>query len=268
MFMEDDMVTRRCVHMLLGTVALAFLSHTHFCFAQQTFKPATGYYQAYAVAPSYEYELSGRNDRVKGYVIKVEALEQLTSPGLVVLVSGLGPGQGHVNVNGHRYDLPALAGTAAGLSRNTEKNQPGKEGWYSFSSGDDIIGKVVVPLSPVHLQRGLNEIEFLKSPDADSYEVIDVGLESVSQTVPTLIGQTYHLLGRGRSATISDFDFVFNYRSEKKRRLEDVPAWARRGKVNFYRAGIDWNHLDRMFEMFKEARINLVATSRSDGHIE
>ena len=71
--------------------------------------------------------------------------------------------------------------------------------------------------------------------------------ESVPQTAPTLIGQTYHLLGRGRSATIRDFDFVFNYRSEKKRSLEDIPAWARRGKVNFYRAGIDWNHLDRMF---------------------
>ena len=36
--------------------------------------------------------------------------------------------------------------------------------------------------------------------------------------------------------------------------------WARRGKVNFYRAGIDWSHLDRMFAMFAEAHINLVAT--------
>ena len=31
--------------------------------------------------------------------------------------------------------------------------------------------------------------------------------------------------------------------------------------MNFYRAGIDWDNLDRMFEMFKEAHINLVATN-------
>jgi hypothetical protein len=246
--------------MLLGATFFAVMNHTALCDAQPAAKPATAFYQAYVVAPSYDYELSGRKDRVKGYVIKVDSLEQLASPGLVVLVSGLEPGEGHVSVNGHSYDLPGLMGETAGPVRDTEKNQPGKEGWYSFSSGDDIIGKVVIPLTPAHLQAGLNEIEFFKSPNAGGYEVIDVGLESVPQTAPTLIGQTYQLLGRGRSATIRDFDFILNYRSEKKRSLEDIPAWARRGKVNFYRAGIDWNHLDRMFEMFKEARINLVAT--------
>ncbi|MGD0792432.1 MAG: hypothetical protein ABR920_11740 [Terriglobales bacterium] len=254
------METRGVIRMLVGAVVFALLGHTALCHAQERSKPAKPFYQAYVVAPSYEYELSGRKDRVKGYVVKLEAPEQLTSPGLVVLVSGVAPGEGHVTVNGHKYHLPALMGEATGPARDTEKNQPGKEGWYSFSSGDDIIGKVVIPLTPTHLQAGLNEIEFFKSPDADGYEVIDAGLESVPQTAPTLIGQTYHLLGRGRSATIRDFDFIFNYRSEKKRSLEDIPAWARRGKVNFYRAGIDWNHLDRMFEMFKEAHINLVAT--------
>ncbi len=260
MLVEDEMVTRRIICMLLGATFFAVMNHTALCDAQPAAKPATAFYQAYVVAPSYDYELSGRKDRVKGFVIKVDSLEQLASPGLVVLVSGLEPGEGHVSVNGHSYDLPGLMGETAGPVRDTEKNQPGKEGWYSFSSGDDIIGKVVIPLTPAHLQAGLNEIEFFKSPNAGGYEVIDVGLESVRQTAPTLIGQTYQLLGRGRSATIRDFDFVLNYRSEKKRSLEDIPAWARRGKVNFYRAGIDWEHLDRMFEMFKEARINLVAT--------
>jgi hypothetical protein len=260
MLVEDDMVARRLICMLLGAVVLGLLSHTALCHAQEASKPAKAFYQAYVVAPSYEYELSGRKDRVKGYVIKVDAPERLSSPGLVVLVSGVAPGEGRVTVNGHTYDLPALMGETAGPARNTEKNQPGKEGWYSFSSGDDIIGKVVIPLTPTHLQAGLNEIEFFKSSDADGYEVVDAGLESVLQTAPTLIGQTYHLLGRGRGATIRDFDFAFNYRSEKKRSLEDIPAWARRGKVNFYRAGIDWAHLDRMFEMFEEAHINLVAT--------
>src|SRR5512143_3892453 len=146
MLVEDDMVTRRLNCMLLGAVVLGFLSHTVLCPGQDASKPAKAFYQAYVVAPSYEYELSGRKDRVKGYVIKVEAPERLTSPGLVVLVSGVAPGEGHVTVNGHTYDLPALMGETGGPARDTEKNQPGKEGWYSFSSGDDIIGKVVIPL--------------------------------------------------------------------------------------------------------------------------
>ncbi len=253
-------MTKRIICMLMGAVVLALVGGAVLCRAQDASKPVNDSHKAYVVAPSYDYELSGRTDRVKGYVIIVDAPEQLTSPGLVVLVSGVAPGQGHVTVNGHAYDLPGLMGEAGAPSRSTEKNQPGKEGWYSYSSGDDIIGKVVIPLTPTHLRAGLNEIEFFKSPGAAGYEVIDVAIQSVPQTAPTLIGQAYHLLGRGRSANIRDFDFVFNYRSEKKRSLEDIPVWARRGKVNFYRAGIDWNHLDRMFAMFAEAHINLVAT--------
>lgn len=260
MLVEDDMETRGLVRLLLGAAVFVLSGQTAVCRAQEAPKPANAFYQAYAVAPSYEYELSGRKDRVKGYVVRLDAPEHLTSPGLVILVSGVAPGEGYATVNSHKYDLPGQMGEAPGPARDTGKNQPGKEGWYSFTSGDDITGKIVIPLSPNHLQAGLNEIEFFKGPDADGYEVIDARLESVPYGAPTLIGQTYHLLSRGRSATIRDFDFVFNYRSEKKRLLEDIPAWARRGKVNFYRAGIDWNHLDRMFEMFKEAHMNLVAT--------
>ncbi len=248
------------MRIFLGATLAALLSHTVVCPAQEGSKPAKSLYPAYVIAASYEYEQSGRMDRVKGYVIKVEAPQQLRTPGLVVLVSGAAPGEGYLTLNGHKYDLPGLMGEATGPARDTSKNQPGKEGWYSYSSGDDIVGKVVIPVTSAHLQAGLNEIEFFKNAGADGYEVIDVGLESVSQAAPALIGQTYHLLGRGRNATIGDFDFVFNYRSEKKRSLQDIPTWARRGKVNFYRAGIDWGHLDRMFEMFKEAHINLVAT--------
>src|SRR5690242_4480366 len=260
MFVEDDMETTGHVRRLLAAAVFVLVSYAAVCCAQEMRNPADSFYQAYLVAPSYEYELSGRKDRIKGYVVRLDAPQQLLSPGLVILVSGIAPGEGFVTVNGHKYDLPGLMGEAGGPARDTGKNQPGKEGWYSFSSGDDITGEVVIPLNPTHLQAGVNEIEFFKSPAADGYEVIDARLQSVSQSVPTLIGQTYHLLGRGRAATIRDFEFVLNYRSEKKRSLDDIPAWARRGKVNFYRAGIDWNHLDRMFEMFKEAHINLVAT--------
>jgi hypothetical protein len=257
---EDDVMIKGIICMVMGAVVFGLVGRTVLCRAQDESKSANDSYRAYVVAPSYDYELSGRTDRIKGYVIRVDRPEQLTSPGLVFLVSDIAPGQGHVTVNGHVYNLPGLMGEIAAPSRSTEKNQPGKEGWYSYSSGDEIIGKVVVPLTPTHLQPGLNEIEFFKGPGAAGYEVIDVALQSVPQTATTLIGQTYHLLGRGRSATIHDFDFVSNYRSEKQRSLGDIPVWARRGKVNFYRAGIDWNHLDRMFEMFAEAHINLVAT--------
>ena len=244
-----------CVH--LGATLFVLLSCSYLCLAQAM--PA--FYQAYSVAPSYDYELSGRKDRVAGYVVRVDSIETLPSPGLVILVSGITPGEGYAMVNGHKYDLPGQMGQVTALARDIAKNQPGKEGWYSYSSGDEIIGKIVIPLAPSHLRAGLNEVEFFKSSDTVGYEVIDARLESVSQSVPAVIGQTYHLLGRGRSATIPDFDFVFNYKGEQKRLLEQIPAWARRGKVNFYRAGIDWENLDRMFEMFKEAHINLVATN-------
>jgi len=251
---------KRTIFMIIGAFLFALVGSAVLCHAQAESRLTANSYKAYVVAPSYEYELSGRTDRVKGYVIRVDTPDHLTSPGLVLLLSGIAPGQGQVTVNGHAYNLPGLMGEAGAPSRSTEKNQPGKEGWYSYSSGDEIIGKMVIPLAAAHLQAGLNEIEFFKTPGAASYEVIDVELQSVPQAEVTRVGQTYHLLGRGRNGTIRDFDFVFNYRSEKRRSLEDIPAWARRGKVNFYRAGIDWNHLDRMFEMFSEAHINLVAT--------
>ncbi|HVO63800.1 MAG TPA: hypothetical protein VMT53_22950 [Terriglobales bacterium] len=253
------MVARRPISMLLAAAFFAILSYSPVSAAQAKAQPPKTF-PAYVVAPSYDYELSGRKDRVQGYVIKVDVPEQLSSPGLVVLVSGIEPGEGYVTVNGRKYDLPGLLGETTGPARSPEKNQPGKEGWYSYSSGDDIVGKLVIPLASGQLRTGLNEVEFFKNANTDGYEVIDVALQPVAEKAPTLIGQTYHLLGRGRSATIRDFDFVFNYRSEKKRSLADIPEWARRGQVNFYRAGIDWDHLDRMFEMFKEAHINLVAT--------
>jgi hypothetical protein len=253
------MDTTRFFRMLLGDAVCALLACGVLFGAEDTPKTTVTSHQAYVVAPSYEYELSGRKDWVKGYVIKIDAPDQLSSPGLMLLVSGLAKSEGYASINGHKYELPALMGETTGLVIQSEKNQLGKEGWYSFTSGDDIIGKLIIPLDSRHLVAGLNKIEFFLNPEGGRYEVIDVRLQSVNETVPTLVGQTYHLLARGRRATIRDFDYVFNYKSEKKRSLEEIPEWARRGKVNFYRAGIDCNHLDRMFEMFKEVRINLVA---------
>jgi hypothetical protein len=72
---------------------------------------------------------------------------------------------------------------------------------------------------------------------------------------------------------MDDFDYVDTYTGEKVWHENDIPDWARRGNVNFYRAGIDYDNLDRMFELFEEARINLVAVGiprdiNSDSYIK
>ena len=227
------METKRIVFTLNAMALILLLSFSHLCFAQAAPLPSKAFYQAYTVAPSYDYELSGRKDRMAGFIMRVDAPEKLASPGMVILVSGIAPGEGYAIINGQKYEIPGQMGQAATLARDTAKNQPGKEGWYSYSSGDDIIAKMVIPIVPSHLRAGLNEIEFFKNADSDGYEVIDARLESITQSSPVMVGQTYHLLGRGRSATLSDFDFVVNYKSEQKRLLEQIPEWARRGKVNF-----------------------------------
>ncbi len=219
------------------------------------------YYQGLTVAAPYSYHLSGRTDRIRGFVVKIDDTRQLTAPGLVFLASGLAKGEGYVEVNGERFDLPAIVGELSAPSEKDEKNVPGKEGWYSFSSGDDIVAKMIVPLPMELLKKGLNEITYYRNPDYDGFEIIDTRIENVNTTVAQLIGQTYHLLGRGKSASIKDFDYVYKYKGEKKRLEKDIPDWSRRGKVFFYRTGIDWDHLDRMFELFKEARINVVAVN-------
>ena len=221
--------------------------------------PAADYYQCITVPPSYAYHLSGRSDRVHGYVVKLPEAGRLGHAGLAVLASGIDGGEGYVTVNGDSIRLPAIWGSAGSQSDKSEKNAEGKEGWYSFSSGDDIIGKIVIPLRAGSLKEGLNEVIFFRDPGQDGFEVIDARIETISAAAPMVIGQTYHLLARGKPSSLSDFDYVFNYKGEKKRLEKDIPEWRRRGKVNFYRAGIDWDHLDRMFEMFREARINDVA---------
>jgi hypothetical protein len=218
-------------------------------------------YQGLTVAAPYSYHLSGRTDRIRGYVVKIDDTRQLTAPGLVFLASGLAQGEGYVEINGERFDLPAITGELSAPSTKDGKNVPGKEGWYSFSSGDDIVGKLEVPLPKELLKQGVNEVTYYRNPDYDGFEIIDTRIENVNTTVAQLIGQTYHLLGRGKSASINDFDYVNNYKGEKKRLEKDIPDWSRRGKVFFYRTGIDWDHLDRMFELFKEARINVVAVN-------
>ena len=239
--------------------SVAFLC-TIFCllavsFAHSQPKDVIGY-QGITVPPSYSYHLAGRKDRIRGYVTKIDDASRMENPGLVFLASGINPDEGTVDVNGKKYALPALIGDLSRQSDKGEKNAEGKEGWYSFSSGDDIIGKIVIPLSQDILKNGLNDVTFYKDPDRDGFEIIDARIQQVAESQPAVAGQTYHLLARGKPSSIGDFDYVFNYRGEKKRLEKEIPDWRRRGKVVFYRAGIDWDHLDRIFEMFREARVN------------
>ncbi len=244
---------------LFYAIAVSILASGLFSFALAQQNSGT-YYQGVTIAPTYSYHLSGRTDRVKGYLVKIDDLSSLANPGLAILVSGIAEGEGYATVNGAKYDIPGLAGSLTTSIDKSGKNVEGKEGWYSYSSGDDIIGEMIVPISRDNMHDGLNEITFYMNPGSDGFEIIDARIQSVKESEPTLIGQTYHLLARGKPSSVRDFDFVFNYKGEEMRQEKDIPDWARRGKVNFYRAGIDWDHLDRMFEMFKEAHINLVAT--------
>ena len=248
------MLTRFCKTIAIFLVLAAALS----LYTQQS---PESYYQGITFAPSYSYHMSGRTDRVKGFLVKIDDLQGLKNPGLVFLASDLEKGEGYVEVNGTRFDLPGFMGQLSAPSEKSEKNAEGKEGWYSYSSGDDIIGKLIIPLKTNMLKNGLNEIVFYRNTQGNGFEIIDAIIQAVEQTEPTLVGQTYHLLARGKPASIHDFDYVHNYQGEKKRFEKDIPDWVRRGKVNYYRAGIEWNNLDRMFEMFKEARINDVATN-------
>jgi len=221
--MKKSLIFKRTVEFLLAYVTLLAFPCTL----------ADGQpYQGITVSPSYSYHLSGRTNRVKGYIVKIDNIVRLKNPGLVLLAEGLDKDGAYVNVNENRYDIPPIVG--------------------------GLLGKIVIPVDVDHLKDGINEIVYLRNLNGDGYEVLDSRIESVKQNSTRVVGQTYRIIARGRLPSINDFDFVMTYRGENERRELDVPEWTKRGKVRFYRAGIDFDHLDRMFEMFKEAHINLV----------
>jgi hypothetical protein len=190
-------------------------------------------YQGITIAPSYSYYLSGRTDRVKGYIIKIDNVKELKNPGLTLIANELDlEKEAYVVVNGNTYDIPKIPG--------------------------GLPGKIIVPLDIEHLQEGINEIEYFMRTNSNGYEVLDTRIEKVIENKAKVVGQTYRVLARGREPTIKDFDFVMSYKNEYKRKEKDIPGWVNR-TIRFYRAGVDFEHLDRMFEMFKEAHINLIA---------
>ena len=177
----------------------------------------------------------GRGSSIKNYIVYLKNSDNVPLPGLVILAKCSGSNQqiaAYANINNNRYDIPPIT---CGLNV-----------------------KVVVPLKAEHLTDGINRIDFFCEADECEYEVIDCRIASVEETTAQVVGQTYRILGRYAPVTLSNFDFVMKYDGSEARKKEDLPDWAQRGKVRFYRAGIDFDHVDRMFEMFKEAHINLV----------
>jgi len=177
---------------------------------------------------------SGRGGATKNYLVYIAQPQTLVNPGLILLASceDAESGRASVEINGNRYDVPEIT---RGL--NT---------------------KVVIPLSPDHLVNGINQIDYYSDAEEGKYRVHDSRITSVNETSARILGQTYRILGREVPKTLANFDYVMNYKGEGKRKESDFPDWAQRGKIRYYRAGIDYDHLDRMFEMFKEAHINLV----------
>jgi hypothetical protein len=217
------------------------------------------YYRGVTIAPSYSYYMSGRTDRIKGYLIRIDDPVKINNPGLVFLASGIEEEEeAYLILNNSRYSIPPLSGSMEEKIQGEAKQQ-GKAQFYAVTSGDDIVGKFVIPLDPENLLNGINQVEFFMKEGTDGFEVLGTQIESIEERIASVVGQTYHLLSRGRPALMRDFDYVYNYTGDKVWHESDIPEWARRGKVNFYRAGIDYDNLDRMFEMFEEAKINLVA---------
>ncbi len=207
---------------------------------------------------------SDSNLGVKAYVVEIDAPETLKNPGLVFLARGVDSGEAFALVNGNRYEIPPLLKFIP--EKYEAEESAGKEGWYRSESDDEMLGKLVLPLAPEHLNNGVNRVIFDINPAGDGYSVFDARIASVKDKQPGVVQLTYRVVTRGEQPKIDDFDFVLNYNGEGKRVPADLPEWAERGKVRYYRAGINWDHIDRLFEMFEEGHFNLVMLQVSTPH--
>ena len=100
------------------------------------------YYQGIPVVAGYFYHLSGRTDRVEGYLVKIDNLNILSRPGLVFLAKGIDGNDGaYVMVNGNRYELPPILKETSGLAALPSDQEMGKRGFYALSQRDDLLGK-------------------------------------------------------------------------------------------------------------------------------
>ncbi len=219
-------------------------------------------YRGVTVEASYAYHMAGGKNWVHGFAIRIDNPQSISKPGLVFLASGIEKaGQAILKLNGREYAVPSQDVDFSGRAKIPQEQEGGgKASFYADERGGaDVVSKIVVVLKPEDLKPGINEVEFTKSGD-QGYEITGAQIQSVSQSQSTVVAQTYHLLARGRPATISDFDKIMSVNERERYSVAEAPQWSIRGKVNFYRSGMD-KDLDRMFQMFEEARVNLVGVS-------
>lgn len=249
---KEGIIMKSQRNMKGAIIFLMLLLITSGCYQKSTNKIYTGI----TIAPSYSYHMTGRTDRVIGFVVDVDD-KNISNPALIFLASGIeAEGDAYLMVNNQRYEIPPLEGDFE-YKIDVELEAKGKAQFYTVNSADDIVGKYIIPIDGEILKDGINEIAYFKKDGTDGFEITGTIIQSSEIKEPTLLGQTYHILSRGRPASISDFDYIFNYKGEKVLSENDIPDWGKRGKINFYRTGIDWDNLDRLFEIFEEARINL-----------
>ena len=69
----------------IGTIGICLTIYFLPFFTLNAQDQVDSYYQGITIAPTYSYHLSGRTDRVKGYLIKIDDISILKNPGLVIL---------------------------------------------------------------------------------------------------------------------------------------------------------------------------------------
>lgn len=200
---------------------------------------------------------SKNKDAVKAFTVDISNADNISNPGLVILAKGIGPDEGFVMVNDKRFSLPAIPGASSEPDPGDDYDF-GKAGFYASAGNDDLMAKIIIPLSGLQLKNGINKVVFNKNPAIGGFLIFDVRINSTDEKEARVAQLTYRVVTRGENPAIDDFDFVTNYNGERKRIESDLPDWAKRGKARYYRAGINFDHLDRMFEMFKEGHFNLV----------
>jgi hypothetical protein len=157
-------------------------------------------------------------ESLKTYIVAIEDASAIAYPGLVLLAEGLATeGQGIVDINGNKYQIPPAPG--------------------------GLLAKIVIPIKPGHLISGVNRVVFSQNGDAKpTWASDDARIEDVTQRSAQVLGTSY--IPAQAAVSLSEFDFVMSHRNTDKRKESDLPVWAQRGKLRFYRAGVDMNHLD------------------------
>jgi hypothetical protein len=133
---------------------------------------------------------------VKAYTVRIDDTKNLKKPALVFLARGVDENEAYVLVNGRSHAVPALPGETP-ANAAVQSQQRGKEGWYPPTDNDELLGRIVVPLSATDLRNGVNQIIFEQAPDANGYTVTDARVASAGEKEARVVQMTYRVVTRG-----------------------------------------------------------------------